>query len=84
MNVELCYLCSGHVCAFHTTMPKSTRSEVATAWAVVAQVVAGASAFTDDLTRFLAFPKAIFSHVTASASRGGVSAPAIIRERLRR
>jgi hypothetical protein len=65
-------------------MPKSTRSEVATAWAVVAQAVAGASDSMDDLARFLAFPKAIFSNVPASASRGGLSAPAIIRERLRR
>jgi hypothetical protein len=65
-------------------MPKSTRSEVATAWVVVAQAVAGASASMDDLTRFLAFPKAISSDVPASASRGGISAPAIIRERIRR
>jgi hypothetical protein len=36
------------------------------------------------LTRFLAFPKAILSHVPASACRCGLSAPAIIRERLRR
>jgi hypothetical protein len=64
-------------------MPKSTRSAVATAWAVIAQAVAGASASMDDLTRFLAFTKAIFSHAPASASRGGLSAPAIIRERLR-
>jgi hypothetical protein len=63
-------------------MPKSTRSEVATAWAVVAQAVSGASASIDDFTRFLTFPKAIFSHVPASASRGCISAPAIIRELL--
>jgi hypothetical protein len=65
-------------------MPKSTRSKVATAWAVVAQDVAGASASMDNLTRCLALPKAIFPHVPASTSRGGLSAPAIIRERLRR
>jgi hypothetical protein len=56
-------------------MPKSTRSEVATAWAVVAQAVAGDSASVDDLTRFLAFPKAIFSHVPASASRAAFRRP---------
>jgi hypothetical protein len=65
-------------------MPKSTRSEVATVRTVVAHAVASVLASMDDLTRFLAFPKAIFSPVPASASRGGLSAPAIIRERLRR
>jgi hypothetical protein len=44
-------------------------------WAVVAQAFAGTSASMDDLTRFLAFPKAIFSHVPDSASRAAFRRP---------